>query len=372
MIIGTPKEIKNQEYRVGLIPSGVQALVHAGHQVLIENNAGVGSGFSNDEYIAAGASIVASADEVFARAEMIIKVKEPQKVEIARMREGQILYTYLHLAPDPEQTAGLLEKKVVGVAYETITDRQGGLPLLTPMSEVAGRMSIQVGAYFLQKPAGGSGVLLGGVPGVAPGEVVILGGGIVGVNAAKMAVGMGARTFILETSAARMRYLDDIFGSRITCLASNTYNIQAKLRTCDLLVGAVLIPGASAPKLVSRQDILTYMKPGSVIVDVAVDQGGCFETTKATTHDEPVFKVGEVTQYCVANMPGAVPRTSTIALTNVTLPYALKLANLGVEEAVRSDAHLKEGVNVYHGHLTYAAVAEAQSREFTALDSVLR
>lgn len=372
MIIGTPKEIKNQEYRVGLIPSGVQALVQAGHRVLVEQNAGLGSGFRNEEYVAAGAELVSGAAELFERAEMIIKVKEPQKVEIARLREGQILYTYLHLAPDPEQTAGLLERRVVGVAYETITDRQGGLPLLTPMSEVAGRMAIQVGAYYLQRPVGGCGVLLGGVPGVAPGDVLVLGGGIVGLNAAKMAVGMGARTYVLETSAARMRYLDDIFGSRITCLASNSYNIEQRLRTCDLLVGAVLIPGASAPKLVSRQQILDLMKPGSVIVDVAVDQGGCIETTRATTHDEPVFRVGEVTQYCVANMPGAVPRTSTIALTNVTLPYALKLANLGVEAAAQSDPHLKEGVNIYYGSLTYEAVARAQDRDYTPLERVLR
>ncbi len=371
MIIGTPKEIKNQEYRVGLSAAGVQALVRSGHQVLIESNAGAGSGFTDDEYRKAGAEIVATAREIFDRSEMIIKVKEPQAVEYEMLREHQILFTYLHLAPDAKQTQGLIKSRATCIAYETITDDHNSLPLLTPMSEVAGRMSIQVGAYYIQRTQGGLGLLLGGVPGVAPAEVLIIGGGIVGLNAAKMAVGLGARVTILETSAHRMRYLDDIFGARVTCLASNSYNIEAKLRSSDLVIGAVLIPGASAPKLVTKEHILNLMKPGSVIVDVAVDQGGCLETTKATTHDDPVFKVGEVIHYCVANMPGAVPRTSTIALTNVTLPYALKIANLGANEAIKSDRHLKNGVNVCRGHVTYKAVADAQGLPYKALEEVL-
>lgn len=371
MIIGTPKEIKNKEFRVGLTPAGVHMLVANGHQVLIENRAGEGSGFSNEEYVEAGAQIVDTAAEVFERAEMIIKVKEPQQVECEMIREDQIVYTYLHLAPDVPQTDGLLKSKCIGIAYETITDDQGGLPLLVPMSEVAGRMSTQVGAHYLQKTKGGLGMLLGGVPGVSPAEVLVIGGGIVGINAAKMAVGLGARVTILETSPARMRYLDDIFGARVTCLMSNSYNIEQQLKVSDLVIGAVLIPGASAPKLVSKQQILDLMKPGSVIVDVAVDQGGCLETTKATTHDNPVFNVGDVVQYCVANMPGAVPRTSTFALTNVTMKYALKIANMGVIEAIKSDPHLAEGVNTFRGHLTYEAVAEAQGKKYTPLKELL-
>jgi len=371
MIIGTPKEIKNKEFRVGLTPAGVHMLVANGHQVLIENRAGEGSGFSNEEYVEAGAQIVDTAAEVFERAEMIIKVKEPQQVECEMIREDQIVYTYLHLAPDVPQTDGLLKSKCIGIAYETITDDQGGLPLLVPMSEVAGRMSTQVGAHYLQKTKGGLGMLLGGVPGVSPAEVLVIGGGIVGINAAKMAVGLGARVTILETSPARMRYLDDIFGARVTCLMSNSYNIEQQLKVSDLVIGAVLIPGASAPKLVSKQQILDLMKPGSVIVDVAVDQGGCLETTKATTHDDPVFNVGDVVQYCVANMPGAVPRTSTFALTNVTMKYALKIANMGVIEAIKSDPHLAEGVNTFRGHLTYEAVAEAQGKKYTPLKELL-
>ena len=371
MIIGTPKEIKNKEFRVGLIPAGVHALVAAGHEVLIEKNAGMGSGFPNQEYIDAGARILETAAEIFAQSDMIIKVKEPQKVECEMIREDQIIYTYLHLAPDVPQTDGLLKSKCIGIAYETITDHTGGLPLLVPMSEVAGRMSTQVGAHFLQKTMGGLGMLLGGVPGVSPAEVLVIGGGIVGINAAKMAVGLGARVTILDTSPARMRYLDDIFGARLTCLMSNSYNIEQQLKVSDLVIGAVLIPGASAPKLVSKAQILEHMKPGAVIVDVAVDQGGCIETTRATTHDDPVFMVGDVTQYCVANMPGAVPRTSTIALTNVTLQYALKIANMGAVEAIKSDPHLADGVNVFRGHLTYEAVATAQDKKYTPLADVL-
>lgn len=371
MIIGTPKEIKNQEYRVGLTPAGVQTLVNAGHQVLIETTAGCGSGFSDEEYVQAGATVVGTAAEIFERSEMVIKVKEPQRVEYEQLREGQILFTYLHLAPDEPQTQGLLKSGAIGIAYETITDDLGGLPLLVPMSEVAGRMSVQVGTHYLQRTKDGLGMLLGGVPGVEPAEVMIIGGGIVGINAAKMAVGLGARVTILDKSLSRMRYLDDIFGARVVTLMSNSYNIEQKLKTADLVVGAVLIPGASAPKLVTRSQIETYMKPGSVIVDVAVDQGGCMETTRPTTHDDPVFKVGQVTQYCVANMPGAVPRTSTFALTNVTLPYALMLANMGPEEAIRANKHLKAGVNVYKGHLTYEAVAKSQGIPYVAIDSLI-
>lgn len=371
MIIGTPKEIKNQEYRVGLIPSGVTALVRDGHQVLIEDGAGLGSGFSNEQYKDAGATIVPTAKDIFEKSEMIIKVKEPQEVEYNMLNEGQILFTYLHLAPDPKQTEGLLRSKCIGVAYETITDPSGSLPLLTPMSEVAGRMSVQVGTHHLQRTKGGLGILLGGVPGTERAEVTILGGGIVGLNAAKMAVGLGARVTILERSVPRMRYLDDVFGSSITCVMSNDYNIEHHLRISDLLIGAVLIPGASAPKLVTKNMIETLMKPGAVIVDVAVDQGGCMETTRPTTHDDPTFLVGEVTQYCVANMPGAVPRTSTTALTNVTLPIAQRLARLGVEDACRRDPHLKAGINTYKGHLTYEAVAEAQGLEYVDIDRLL-
>lgn len=371
MIIGTPKEIKNQEYRVGLTPAGVLALTERGHEVLIETNAGIGSGFQDEEYTRVGAKIVPTAKDIFDRSEMVIKVKEPQKVEYEMLSEGQILFTYLHLAPDPAQTEGLLKSKCIGVAYETITDRLGSLPLLTPMSEVAGRMSVQVGAHFLQRTKGGAGMLLGGVPGAPRAEVTVLGGGIVGLNAAKMAIGLGAKVTIMERSVPRMRYLEDVFGFSVSTMMSNQYNLEAALRKTDLLIGAVLIPGASAPKLVTEEMIKTMMKPGSVIVDVAVDQGGCMETTRATTHDNPTFMVGDVTQYCVANMPGAVPRTSTTALTNVTLPFAITLADLGVEEAARRDAHLKAGINTYKGHLTYEAVAEAQNLTYTDIDSLI-
>jgi alanine dehydrogenase len=370
MKIGLPKEIKDNEYRVGLVPSGVKALTSEGHSVLVETNAGSGSGFSDNEYLAAGAQISRSADEVWAAADMVVKVKEPIAPEYARLKPGLLLFTYLHLAPDPKQTEALLSKKTIGIAYETIVGKHGGLPLLTPMSEVAGRMSVQVGTTYLMKPNGGRGILLGGVPGVAPGEVVIVGGGVVGLNAAKVAVGLGARVTILETSGERMAYLDDIFGSRVVTLASNPYTLAEGVAEADVLVGAVLIPGAAAPKLVSR-DMIRTMKKGSVVVDVAVDQGGCFETTKATTHSKPVYDVDGVTHYCVANMPGAVPRTSTLALTNVTLPYALKIARLGLGEAIRRDRGLKEGINTYEGALTCQPVAAAQGKEYTPLDQLL-
>jgi alanine dehydrogenase len=371
MIVGLPKEIKDNENRVGLVPAGVAALTKAGHEVLVEKNAGIGSGIEDREYEAAGGRILATADEVFARAEMIVKVKEPVGPEYERMRAGQILYTYLHLAPAGKLTDVLIERRVTGVAYETITGKNGTLPLLTPMSEVAGRMSIHVGAYYLQKSNGGRGVLLSGVPGVPPADVVIIGGGVVGTNAARIASGMGADVTILETSPDRMRELDDIFLGRVKTVASNPITLEEGCRRADLLIGAVLIPGAAAPKLVTRQ-LIGVMKKGSVAVDVAVDQGGCFETTHATTHSDPVYTVDGVIHYCVANMPGAVARTSTFALTNSTLRYALELANKGFLRAVSENARLAEGVNTYGGRITYQAVAEAQGKPYTPLAELLK
>jgi len=370
MIVGLPKEIKDNEYRVGLTPAGVRALTDAGHKVVVERGAGAGSGFENELYERAGATLLESADDVWAQAEMIVKVKEPIAPEYPRMREGQLLFTYLHLAPDHELTKQLLERKVTGIAYETITDRRGTLPLLTPMSEVAGRMAIQVGATYLEKMKGGRGVLLGGVPGVPAARVVIIGGGVVGTNAAKMAVGLGAQVTIIDNNLDRLRELDDIFLSRITTLASSAYAIHGAISQADLIVGAVLVPGAAAPQLITKA-MLKDVPNGSVIVDVAVDQGGCIETTHPTTHSDPTFYVEGVLHYCVANMPGAVPRTSTFALTNATLPYALKLANRGFLEAIASDNGLKEGVNTYAGKLTYEAVAVAQGLEYTPLDQIL-
>jgi alanine dehydrogenase len=370
VIIGLPKEIKDNEYRVGLTPAGVRALTDAGHRVLVEKNAGEGSGFDDALYTRAGAAIIASADDVWADGEMIVKVKEPIAPEYPRMREGQLLFTYLHLAPDNELTEQLLQRKVTGVAYETITDRQGTLPLLTPMSEVAGRMAIQVGAHYLEKMSGGRGILLGGVPGVPAARVVIIGGGVVGTNAAKIAVGMGAHVTIIDNNLDRLRELDDIFLSKIATLASSAYMIHDAVSQADLIVGAVLVPGAAAPRLVTR-NMLKDVTDGAVIVDVAVDQGGCVETTHPTTHSDPTYYVEGVLHYCVANMPGAVPRTSTFALTNSTLPYALKLANYGFANAVAKDPGLKEGVNTYAGKLTYDAVAVSQGREYSPLDQLL-
>jgi alanine dehydrogenase len=370
VIVGLPKEIKDNEYRVGLTPAGARALTDAGHQVVVERSAGDGSGFGDDLYRRAGATILETADEVWQQGEMIVKVKEPIRPEYPRMREGQLLFTYLHLAPDRELTKELLERKVTGVAYETITDRAGTLPLLTPMSEVAGRMAIQVGSHYLEKMSGGRGVLLGGVPGVPAAHVVIIGGGVVGTNAAKIAVGMGAHVTIIDNNLGRLRELDDIFLSKISTLASSAYMIHDAISQADLIVGAVLVPGAAAPKLVTR-GMLKDVPDGAVIVDVAVDQGGCIETTHPTTHSDPTFYVEGVLHYCVANMPGAVPRTSTFALTNATLPYALKLANKGLIGAVMSDRGLKEGVNTYAGRLTYEAVATAQGLEYTPIDDML-
>jgi len=371
MRIGVPTEIKDNEYRVGMTPSGVRDLASDGHEVFVQKGAGLGSGFADDEYTGAGGKILPDADAVYAQAEMIVKVKEPIEADLKRLKDGQLLFTYLHLAPVPDLTAELLKKKIVGVAYETITDeRKRTLPLLTPMSEVAGRMSVHVGAYYLHKPNNGRGVLLGGVPGVLPADVVIIGGGVVGTNAAKMAVGLGARVTILDLSLDRLRQLDDIFRGEIQTLASSKAHIEEAVRRADLLIGGVLIPGAAAPKLVTR-DMIRDMKKGSVIVDVAIDQGGCVETARPTTHSNPVYEVDGVVHYCVANMPGAVPRTSTIALTNATLPYTRLLANQGFEKAVRGNAGLAEGVNVYKGEITYEAVATSQDRKYTALDALL-
>jgi alanine dehydrogenase len=370
MRIGVPTEIKDNEYRVGMTPSGAADLSADGHQVLVQKGAGEGSGFSDQEYISAGAKILPTADDVYDQAEMIVKVKEPIEADLKRLKDGQLLFTYLHLAPVPDLTEQLLRKKIVGIAYETITDeRKRTLPLLTPMSEVAGRMSVHVGAYYLHKPLGGRGVLLGGVPGTLPGDVVIIGGGVVGTNAAKMASGLGARVTILDTNLDRLRQIDDIFAGTVQTLASNRAHIAEAVRRADLLVGGVLIPGAAAPKLVTR-DMIREMKKGSVIVDVAIDQGGCVETAHATTHSNPVYEVDGVVHYCVANMPGAVPRTSTIALTNATLPYTRMLANLGFEKAVKANPGLAEGVNVYKGSITYEAVATSQGREYKALQEL--
>ena len=370
MIVGLPKEIKDNEYRVGLTPAGVRALKDAGHEVLVEKTAGEGSGFEDNLYQRAGGRIVDSAEEVWATAAMIVKVKEPIVREYPRMREGQLLFTYLHLAPDTELTKQLLERKVTGIAYETITDRRGGLPLLTPMSEVAGRMAIQVGAHYLEKMSGGRGILLGGVPGVPAARVVIIGGGVVGTNAAKIAVGMGAHVTMIDNNLERLRELDDIFLSKISTLASSAYMIHDAISQADLIVGAVLVPGAAAPKLVTLS-MLKDVPNGAVIVDVAVDQGGCIETTHPTTHSNPTFYVEGVLHYCVANMPGAVPRTSTFALTNATLPYALKLANKGFFAGIADDTGLKAGVNTFAGHCTYEAVASAQGLEYTPLDALV-
>ena len=370
MIVGLPKEIKDNEYRVGLTPAGVRALTDAGHKVVVERSAGDGSGFDDKLYERAGARILETADDVWSSGEMIVKVKEPIAPEYPRMRDGHLLFTYLHLAPDNELTKQLLDRRVTGIAYETITDRRGALPLLTPMSEVAGRMAIQVGAHYLEKMSGGGGVLLGGVPGVPAARVVIIGGGVVGTNAAKIAVGMGAHVTIIDNNLDRLRELDDIFLSKISTLASNAYMIQDAISTADLIVGAVLVPGGAAPKLVTR-NMLKDVPRGAVIVDVAVDQGGCIETTHPTTHSNPTYYVEDVLHYCVANMPGAVPRTSTFALTNATLPYALKLANKGFIDAINSDEGLKAGVNTYAGKLTYEAVALAQGREYTPLSDML-
>ena len=357
MLVGVPKEIKTLEFRVGLTTGSVEELVHRGHQVIVQAGAGEGIGLSDDDYRAVGAEIVASAVEIFARADMVVKVKEPQPEECALLREGQVLFTYLHLAPDWPQTEDLIKSKATCIAYETVTATNGSLPLLAPMSEVAGRMSIQAGAHALEKAQGGSGVLLGGVPGVKPAEVLVIGGGVVGINAARMAMGMNAHVTILDRSLDRLKYLDELYGHQLTTIYSTRDAIEERLPDTDLVIGAVLIPGAAAPKLVSR-DQLKLMRPGSVLVDVAIDQGGCFETSKATTHQNPTYEVDGIIHYCVANMPGGVARTSTFALTNATLPFAVQLANKGAKQALLDDEHLLNGLNVHAGKITYKAVAD--------------
>jgi len=370
MLVGVPKEIKNNEYRVGLTPPSVHELVARGHQVIVQAGAGAEIGLADAHYAAAGAVIVDAAADIFAQADMIVKVKEPQPAECAMLREDQILYTYLHLAPDPEQTEALLASGAVCIAYETITGPGGGLPLLAPMSEVAGRMAIQAGASHLEKSKGGMGLLLGGVPGVAAGHVVVIGAGVVGTNALQMAVGSGARVTVLDKNVDRLRQLDLVFGNRIATQYSNTHAIEEAVLSADLVVGGVLVPGAAAPKLVTRA-MVARMKKGAVAVDVAIDQGGCFETSRPTTHADPTFVVDGVVHYCVANMPGAVARTSTFALNNATIGHAIALANKGWRQALRDDPHLKNGLNVCHGKITYKAVADDLGYDYLPADTLL-
>jgi len=370
MLIGVPKEIKDNENRVALTPAGVAELAHHSHQLLVERGAGIGSGFTDDEYLAAGAELAETHEEVFARAAMIMKVKEPIAPEYPLLREGQLLFTYLHLAAEEALTHALVEQKVTAIAYETVQLADRSLPLLTPMSEVAGRMAVQVGAHYLEKTHGGRGQLLGGVPGVRPSNVVIVGGGVVGTNAAQMALGMGAQVTILEKSADRMRYLSEVLHGNLVTVMSNRQNMAHAASYADLLIGAVLIPGAKAPRLVS-ESMVRAMRPGAVVVDVAIDQGGCIETARPTSHSDPTYLIDGVIHYCVTNMPGAVPRTSTYALSNVTLPYAQKLADQGFDAAVRGDAALARGVNAYAGRITYGAVADAFGLPHTPLEELL-
>ncbi|MEX0338062.1 MAG: alanine dehydrogenase [Arenibacterium sp.] len=358
MKIGCPKEIKPQEFRVGMTPNAAQEAIAHGHEVVIETGAGAGAGFEDDAYRAAGAVILDTAEEIFATADMIVKVKEPQAVERKMLREGQLLFTYLHLAPDPEQTHDLLASGCTAIAYETVTDASGGLPLLAPMSEVAGRLAPQVGAWTLQKANGGRGVLMGGVPGVGPARVAVIGGGVVGTHSARIASGMGADVTVLDRSLPRIRYLDDVFGGQFKTAFASAGNTAEQVAAADMVIGAVLIPGAAAPKLVTR-DQLSIMKPGAAIVDVAIDQGGCFETSRATTHQDPIYEVDGIMHYCVANMPGAVARTSTIALGNATMPFMIALADKGWRQACADDPHLLNGLNVHAGQLTYYAVGKA-------------
>ncbi|MDE3197009.1 MAG: alanine dehydrogenase [Acidobacteriota bacterium] len=369
MVIGVPKEVKDHETRVGLVPSGTHELCEAGHTVLVETRAGEGSSLTDEEYAQAGAKIISTAAEVWSKAELVVKVKEPQPSEYAHFRPGLILFTYLHLAPLPELTDALVKAGVIGIAYETIVERDGSLPLLTPMSEVAGRMAVQVGAQYLERPNGGRGILLGGIPGVAPANVAILGGGVVGTNSARMALGMGAHVTIIDNNLRRLRELDDIFNGMVVTLASNRFTILETLKLSDLVVGSVLIPGASAPKLV-RRDMISAMKRGSVVVDVAIDQGGCFETSHATTHTDPIYFVDNVLHYCVSNMPAAVPHTSTFGLTNATFPYLRMLAQKGLEVACSQNHGLREGVNTYRGECVNQAVAESQNRPWKPLAAV--
>lgn len=370
MLIGVPKEIKNFEYRVGLVPSSVRELTSRGHQVVIQKGAGEKIGFDDQAYTNVGARIIDTAEEIYHQADMIIKVKEPQPHECRMLRENQLLFTYLHLAPDPEQAKLLLESGCVAIAYETVTDKNGGLPLLAPMSEVAGRMAIQAGASSLEIKNGGRGILLGGVPGVAPAKVVVIGGGVVGTNSVRMAMGMGAQVVVIDKSLERLYHLDLQFGSKITTIFSTTDAIEEHVMSADLVIGAVLIPGASAPRLVTK-NMLSRMQPGSVIVDVSIDQGGCFETSRPTTHENPTYVVDGVVHYCVANMPGGVPRTSTVALNNATLPFALALANKGYKEAMRDNPNLMNGLNVCKGKITYKAVAEALHQPYISAETMI-
>lgn len=370
MIIGVPKEIKTLENRVGLVTASVRELVHRGHEVLVETQAGSGIGITDEDYQSAGAQIAPNADVVFERADMIVKVKEPQPQECAKLRKGQILFTYLHLAPDPEQTKLLQKSGAIAIAYETVTAQDGSLPLLSPMSEVAGRLSIQAGAYYLEKPHGGIGVLLGGVPGVAPGKVVVIGGGVVGTHAIRMAIGKEAQVTVLDKSLARLKELDLQFGSRLNTQYATGESIEKHVMEADLVVGAVLIPGASAPRLVTR-DMVSRMRPGTVLVDVAIDQGGCFETSRATTHADPVYTVDGVIHYCVANMPGCVPRTAAFALNNATMPFVLTIAEKGYKQALLDDKHLLNGLNVYKGQITNEAVAQALGESYIPADVAL-
>lgn len=370
MIIGVPKEIKTHENRVSLLPGGALQFVRNGHEVLVEKGAGHGSGFSDDAYIKAGAAILEDVEEIWKRAEMIMKVKEPIAVEYPRIREGQILFTYLHFAASRELTEAVVQSKCIAIAYETVEKKDGSLPLLIPMSEVAGRMSVQEGAKYLEKPFGGRGVLMGGIPGVPPANVVILGGGIVGVNAAKIAAGMGANTTIMDINIPRLRYLDDVMPKNVRTQFSNESNIRALLPTADLVIGGILKPGAKAPHLVTRE-MLKMMRPSTVVVDVAIDQGGCFETSKPTTHDNPIYIVDDIVHYCVANMPGAVPYTSTLGLTNVTLPYAVQIANKGWEKALNDDPELEKGLNIVSGNIVYKDVAEAFDMDYISIEEVM-
>ncbi len=370
MKIGCPKEIKPQEFRVGMTPNAAQEAANRGHSVIVETNAGIGAGFDDDAYRAAGAEIIGTAAEVFAAADMIVKVKEPQAGERKMLRDGQLLFTYLHLAPDPDQTHDLLASGCTAIAYETVTDAAGGLPLLAPMSEVAGRLAPQVGAWTLQKANGGRGVLMGGVPGVGPARVMVIGGGVVGTHAARIAAGMGADVTVLDRSLPRMRYLDDVFGGQFKTSYASAGNTIELARQADMIIGAVLIPGAAAPKLISRAQ-LSELKPGAALVDVAIDQGGCFETSKATTHQDPIYDVDGIMHYCVANMPGAVARTSTIALGNATMPFMLALADKGWKKACADDRHLLNGLNVHAGQLTYEAVGVALGLDFVDPQSLV-
>lgn len=360
MLVGVPKEIKNHEYRVGLVPANVRQLVAHGHKVIVQKNAGAAIGLTDDQYAAAGATLVDTAEEIFAKADMVVKVKEPQPQECRLLRPGQVLFTYLHLAPDPEQTELLLASGAIAIAYETVTDARGGLPLLAPMSEVAGRMSIQAGAKCLEKSYGGNGILLGGVPGTPAAKVVVIGGGVVGINAARMAVGLDAEVTVLDKSLDRLRQIDQQFGRRINTIYANIDTIEQAVLDADLVVGAVLVPGANAPKLVSKE-LVSRMRPGSVLVDVAIDQGGCFETSHATTHDDPTYVVDGVIHYAVANMPGAVARTSTFALNNATAPFVLALADKGWQQALADDVHLRNGLNVFKGKLTHPALVDSDA-----------